>query len=218
MSAAASPSLPRTPSTTKRHAIPTSTERQSQSATTSRHGDTASPRRSESKTHTQAPHSRSASAAAQQAQLANVAQRDFEQTNLDKPTVGHRIDSKDSSSRGQTLPRSQSVRVPPPTSSSSRPTNGRRESEGPLASNAPGSMTLTEKTTRQPSATDNSTQQRRRTTVEATTGTWELGKTIGAGSMGKVKLAKNKKTGEEVRSQLYITHHILCCNRPLTTS
>ena len=77
---------------------------------------------------------------------------------------------------------------------------------------------MTEKTTRQPSATDNSTQQRRRTTVEATTGTWELGKTIGAGSMGKVKLAKNKKTGEEVRSQLYITHHILCCNRPLTTS
>ena len=42
-------------------------------------------------------------------------------------------------------------------------------------------------------------QGRRRTTITAATGTWVLGKTIGAGSMGKVKLAKNTETGEQVR-------------------
>lgn len=39
---------------------------------------------------------------------------------------------------------------------------------------------------------------KRRTTISAQTGTWSLGKTIGAGSMGKVKLAKNLETGEQV--------------------
>lgn len=46
-------------------------------------------------------------------------------------------------------------------------------------------------------------QPRRRTNIEARTGNWELGKTIGAGSMGKVKLAKNKATGEQVRYGTY---------------
>lgn len=39
---------------------------------------------------------------------------------------------------------------------------------------------------------------RRRTTIDAPTGHWDLGKTIGAGSMGKVKLARNRTTGETV--------------------
>lgn len=40
---------------------------------------------------------------------------------------------------------------------------------------------------------------KRRTTITApSTGTWALGKTIGAGSMGKVKLAKHSETGEQV--------------------
>ncbi|KAH7388609.1 serine/threonine protein kinase-like protein Kin1 [Pyrenochaeta sp. MPI-SDFR-AT-0127] len=39
---------------------------------------------------------------------------------------------------------------------------------------------------------------KRRTTITApSTGTWALGKTIGAGSMGKVKLAKHIETGEQ---------------------
>lgn len=51
-----------------------------------------------------------------------------------------------------------------------------------------------------PSETRSSTTQnlRRRTTIDTQTGHWELGKTIGAGSMGKVKLARNKATGEQV--------------------
>lgn len=47
----------------------------------------------------------------------------------------------------------------------------------------------------QPNAT---AQPRRRTTITTPTGNWALGKTIGAGSMGKVKLAKNIETGEQV--------------------
>ncbi|KAK4862170.1 hypothetical protein LT330_003308 [Penicillium expansum] len=39
---------------------------------------------------------------------------------------------------------------------------------------------------------------KRRTTITTPTGQWALGKTIGAGSMGKVKLAKNTETGEQV--------------------
>ena len=41
---------------------------------------------------------------------------------------------------------------------------------------------------------------RKRTEIDAQTGKWSLGKTIGAGSMGKVKLAKNLETGEQVRT------------------
>ena len=45
---------------------------------------------------------------------------------------------------------------------------------------------------------------RRRTTITTPTGQWALGKTIGAGSMGKVKLAKNTETGEQVRIFKYL--------------
>lgn len=38
---------------------------------------------------------------------------------------------------------------------------------------------------------------RRRTSIATSTGTWSLGKTIGQGSMGKVKLAKNLETTEQ---------------------
>jgi len=42
-------------------------------------------------------------------------------------------------------------------------------------------------------------QGRSRTVIPAQTGNWILGKTIGAGSMGKVKLARRAEGGEEVR-------------------
>lgn len=45
---------------------------------------------------------------------------------------------------------------------------------------------------------DSPAQYRRRTTITTSTGTWEFGKTIGAGSVSKVKLAKNMETGELV--------------------
>ena len=43
-----------------------------------------------------------------------------------------------------------------------------------------------------------------RTTIPAQTGNWVLGKTIGAGSMGKVKLARRAEGGEQVR--IWLNH------------
>jgi hypothetical protein len=48
---------------------------------------------------------------------------------------------------------------------------------------------------------------RSRTTIPAQTGNWVLGKTIGAGSMGKVKLARRAEGGEQVC--VYVQNH--CC-------
>lgn len=43
-------------------------------------------------------------------------------------------------------------------------------------------------------------QQQRKTTIKGESGTWILGKTIGAGSMGKVKLARKSDGSEQVQS------------------
>ena len=50
-----------------------------------------------------------------------------------------------------------------------------------------------------PAQVSGTSTTRKRTEIDAQTGKWSLGKTIGAGSMGKVKLAKNLETGEQVR-------------------
>lgn len=52
---------------------------------------------------------------------------------------------------------------------------------------------VTAQETRQPGKSGKS-----RTTIPAATGNWILGKTIGAGSMGKVKLARKAEGGEQV--------------------
>ncbi|PTU22606.1 hypothetical protein P175DRAFT_0507427 [Aspergillus ochraceoroseus IBT 24754] len=44
----------------------------------------------------------------------------------------------------------------------------------------------------------NSVQSKRRTMITTPTGQWALGKTLGAGSMGKVKVGKNMESGEQV--------------------
>ncbi|EEH08323.1 protein kinase [Histoplasma capsulatum G186AR] len=49
-------------------------------------------------------------------------------------------------------------------------------------------------------------QSKRRTTITTSSGQWALGKTIGAGSMGKVKLAKNLETGEQVAVKIVPRH------------
>ncbi|KAK2827881.1 hypothetical protein FQN49_007247 [Arthroderma sp. PD_2] len=49
-------------------------------------------------------------------------------------------------------------------------------------------------------------QPKRRTTITTPSGQWALGKTIGAGSMGKVKLAKNLETGEQVAVKIIPRH------------
>jgi hypothetical protein len=120
------------------------------------------------------------------AALGNVARRDFEQTNLAE--AGSRRTASRDPERGANLPtRSDSLR------------NGPVRSERRHASaDAP----------RVPNGTDPASQtqpvQRKRTSVQCSTGTWILGKTIGQGSMGKVKQARNQETGEQVSHSDYI--------------
>lgn len=49
-------------------------------------------------------------------------------------------------------------------------------------------------------ASSNPSKTRSRTTIPTQSGKWILGKTIGAGSMGKVKLAKKEEGGEQARN------------------
>lgn len=69
-----------------------------------------------------------------------------------------------------------------------QPSNG---AAGPAHQSAPAS------TTERPVEPQFPPQGRRRTSIDTQTGTWTLGKTIGQGSMGKVKLASNLDTGAQ---------------------
>jgi len=229
MSAAASQSLPRTPSSRRAHNYAPSQERQplsptsASASTSSKTAVPPSPRRAAS--GSQAPPSRNRSTSGAQGQLSHVAQRDVEQTNLAaRPSASRRSESQDRPVETAKVARSQSVRTPSTVPSSSRPGHAKRESEVPSVLSEGGDKERQASTanstgggTGRHASVANSTgggsttdaQPRRRTTVDATTGTWELGKTIGAGSMGKVKLAKNKETGEQVG--IYLQHIIYTC-------
>lgn len=51
--------------------------------------------------------------------------------------------------------------------------------------------------------------RQRKTTIHGATGTWVLGKTVGAGSMGKVKLAKRLDGSEQVGKVIYSSMTII---------
>lgn len=53
-----------------------------------------------------------------------------------------------------------------------------------------------------PRSSSNPSKTRSRTTIPTQSGKWILGKTIGAGSMGKVKLAKKEEGGEQASNVL----------------
>ncbi|KAK4507710.1 hypothetical protein PRZ48_001445 [Zasmidium cellare] len=118
--------------------------------------------------------------------LDKVARHDFEQTNVARPDTSRRSESRDSPANGSGAhpPRGDSMRTP-----ASHARTQSRYNDQPTP--APSSHTGETRST-------NTQNLRRRTTIDATTGHWELGKTVGAGSMGKVKLARNKETGEQV--------------------
>ena len=139
-----------------------------------------------------------------QQSLAGVARRDYETTNVARSQPPRRSSSRDPSyvpaSPAQPGQREDSVR------------NHHRAESRPNAPRYSSDMPRTPGTTNynnyQPSSartrgdgptSDQPMPVRKRTTITAQTGTWSLGKTIGAGSMGKVKIAKNTETGETVR-------------------
>lgn len=197
MSATTQPaSLPRTPSS-RRQAPPVSynnvsPERErphrTQSTNTRPALATDSSRRSMSASR-QAPvvssHSRNNST-----NLQNVQQKDFEQSNVARPTPTRASESRDRTTNGTSSARSDSRREGGGGQGRTRS----RYTERPTPA-ANGTST----TEQSRNVTNTHGQNlRRRTTIDATTGHWDLGKTIGAGSMGKVKLAQNKETGEQV--------------------
>ncbi|KAF2639831.1 serine/threonine protein kinase Kin1 [Massarina eburnea CBS 473.64] len=119
----------------------------------------------------------------QQPNLAPVARRDFEQSNVAAAPASRRSDSRD-----RAVPTASRTE-------SSRRGHTRYASDASTASAMPinGVTTDNARSGTQP------VQTKRRTTISAPhTGLWSLGKTIGAGSMGKVKLAKHAESGEQV--------------------
>nr|POE56101.1 protein kinase kin1 [Quercus suber] len=143
----------------------------------------SSPRRAASNAQASSSHNRPPAS-----NLVHVARSDYEQSNLaQSPSNGNRRSEQyDRPMEGAVPQRTESTRH----SQHSR-TTSRHNTEGPTSvpitngssnfDNRAGTQTL-----------------KRRTAIDAQTGHWELGKTIGAGSMGKVKLARNKETGEQV--------------------
>ena len=137
------------------------------------------PHRSQSTTSRPSSHSHSRH---QQQGLNNVAARDWEQSNLANENV------RCSESRDRTAPT-------PTRTESSRRGHARYASDASTTSAMPVNGVATDGRMGQVQP-----NTKRRTTITApSTGTWALGKTIGAGSMGKVKLAKQLETGEQVR-------------------
>lgn len=132
---------------------------------------------------------------------ATVARRDHETTNVARPPSSRRSSSRDRSSR---VP-------PPPTRTESTRSTRRTSSRGhsrynsDMGTNGGPTPVTPSGTLLAPSdaqAASSSGSSKRRATITAQTGQWALGKTIGAGSMGKVKLAKNVETGEQVGPQI----------------
>lgn len=159
---------------------------------------TSSSHRSSSRSHTHDPPPIS-----NQAALANVARRDHETI-----TVSRRPSSKRSSSRDGGSDGGQQYHPEPARShhrDRSRPGSSRNSADmsrittvvangSSVASQAPASSAASDR----PTSSAHPAMGRRRTSISTSTGTWSLGKTIGQGSMGKVKLAKNIETGEQV--------------------
>ncbi|KAI9722803.1 MAG: serine/threonine-protein kinase KIN2 [Chrysothrix sp. TS-e1954] len=125
-------------------------------------------------------------------QLASVARRDFEQSNVAQvPSSPRRSSSVDrhierKSSQAETTKSGQQT----PSRSRHSRYNSEVSNDGTPRINGASADPVS-----QPNATQ---APRRRTAISAPTGQWNLGKTIGAGSMGKVKLARNVDTGETV--------------------
>lgn len=142
----------------------------------------------------------------QQASLAGVARRDYETTSVARPPSNRRSSSRDRSNAAPPPKRTESTRDSRRTSG--RPGGHSRNSShmDPKRAAAPvgpsGSSqtpTSARAAAEPPIQVSGTSTTRKRTEIDAQTGKWSLGKTIGAGSMGKVKLAKNLETGEQVR-------------------
>lgn len=138
----------------------------------------------------------------QQPALSGVPRREYETINVARPPSSSRRSSSRERSYIASVPkRTESTRE---TRHTSRPSHSRNNSRmstaGTAVANGASASQAASGARVHADATPhgNTGSARRRTTIIAQTGEWALGKTIGAGSMGKVKLAKNLETGEQV--------------------
>lgn len=148
------------------------------------------PHRSQSTTARPSNHSHTR----QQQGLNNVAARDWEQSNLANDSV-RRSESRD-------RPAPTPTRIEP-----SRRSHARYASDASTASAMPVNGVAADG---RPGQMQQANTKRRTTITAPSTGTWSLGKTIGAGSMGKVKLAKHLETGEQVRRWTLLSGRQCC--------
>lgn len=129
----------------------------------------------------------------------NIARRDFESSR------GSQHSSRRDSSRERSQERPTSAyRTDPSSTKPKRNLSVRSHqrdsidmaSAGPRA--ADGGAGHSQSTSGHHLHTANPNQSKRRTMIATPTGQWSLGKTLGAGSMGKVKVGKHMETGEQV--------------------
>ncbi|KAL9101461.1 MAG: hypothetical protein Q9163_003276 [Psora crenata] len=176
---------------------PSPTERPQRAASTSARPITTASGlgRSDSQNHARPPSS-------QQAHLAGVARRDYETASVARPPSSRRSIDHDRAYAPPPPKRTESTKDSRRTSS--RPAHSRNSSritDVTIPASDPKQPVQVPTAPRmQPDASvpGSSGSTKKRTTITAQTGQWALGKTIGAGSMGKVKLAKNLETGEQV--------------------
>lgn len=141
----------------------------------------------------------------QQASLAGVARRDYEATNVARPPSNRRSSSHDRSYAAPPPKRTESSKDTRRTSArpgSHSRNNSHMSATGDAGPPGPSGAAQTPsgaKSRADAAAHVSAGSTRKRTEIDAQTGKWSLGKTIGAGSMGKVKLAKNLESGEQVR-------------------
>ena len=127
------------------------------------------------------------------AALDTIARRDFEAANAQKMPSRRDPSSERSQERPTTATRTESTRRHQRNSS----THGHQRESADIPRNAPADRAA-DSAQSATAPTAPAQQPRRRTTITTPSGQWALGKTIGAGSMGKVKLAKHMETGEQV--------------------
>ncbi|KAJ5620032.1 hypothetical protein N7510_004016 [Penicillium lagena] len=129
----------------------------------------------------------------------SVSRRDFEAPNVGRMPSRREASAERSQERPSTASRTESTRRHHQRNPSAQ--GHQRESvdmTSATATTAPDRVADPSQSATGAHPPTASTQPRRRTTITTPTGQWALGKTIGAGSMGKVKLAKNMETGEQV--------------------
>lgn len=138
-----------------------------------------------------------------QAAFANIARRDFENSNLARPSTSRRDSSRErSQERPLTSHRPDPARAPQHHSTASRHRRNSVDMPGTVV-DANAANVAAAAASAQQAGHGNPNQPKRRTMISTPTGQWALGKTIGAGSMGKVKIAKNIETGEQVIIHFY---------------